>query len=350
MNYTIYEQLLLIVTLITVALQCFVIWMVQNKTPSNMKDYRYYLNNFTSWDMLFTIILGIIFQPFPTTPIFASSVRGLALYGGIEFSRIMAASAVYGGSTVICAQDLALMYRWAIIYPDRRVHNFFVSKYFKIPWTIFYQTISISLAVAFYLCFIPEAELPAYLATQKPITVPLIPNEVIICMDLTATKSRLFVVTLVALFGISETLCFTFIYLILKILREHKIKFSAATRKLHFQFLFLLTAQLLTPVVLIILPVTLDLLLVIAGGYIPTTFAVEIGYLAITFYGFTNASFCIWFVGPYRMFVYEKFVLPWLTPIRNILKLESSSAVGHISTLNAPSTIAQLDPRSSLMF
>ncbi|KAI6212401.1 hypothetical protein M3Y94_00018900 [Aphelenchoides besseyi] len=309
MNYTVYEQVLLILTLITVALQCFVIWLVQKKTPSNMKDYRLYLINFTVWDMMFTVVLGIVFQPFPITPLFASSVRGVALYGGKQFAQIASMSGIYCGSIVICAQDLALLYRWAIIHPDREVYRFVIHKYFNFGYVAFSQGLSIFLAVAFYSCIIGEEDLPAYLETQPSITVPMIPNEVILCFDLTAQKPKFFALTIIALFSISEFFSFVVVFLILRILREHSQKYSKSTRRLHYQFLFLLLAQLLTPIVLIVFPVTLELLFVLAGNY-ASTLAVQVGYLVITFYGFTNAAFCLWFVGPYRNYVKEKFA--WL--------------------------------------
>ncbi|KAI6233979.1 hypothetical protein M3Y99_00851200 [Aphelenchoides fujianensis] len=323
------------------------VYLIQFKSTSNMKDMRFYLTNFVVFDAIFTFILGVLFQPMPVTPIFASSVRGFALLGGVDFSRYAAASAVYGGSTVICAQDLALMYRFAVICPDRRVHAFFSSIPFKIAWAVFSQSLSIALAVAFYRCFISEAKLSAYLATQPNITIPLIPNEVIICVDVHEWFSKAFLLTIVGLFGFSQCLCFTFIYLILRTLRAHSQNYSPMTRKLHYQFLTLLTVQLLTPVFLIVLPVSVAIGQAIATQ-IPSTLAVQLGYCTITLYGATNAAFCIWFVGPYRVYFKETFILPWLVPLCRRLKIRNTITDPAIN--NLASTTAQLDPRSSMMF
>ncbi|KAI6198531.1 hypothetical protein M3Y96_00529000 [Aphelenchoides besseyi] len=313
MNYTVYEQVLLIVTLITVALQCFVIWLVQKKAPSKMKDYRLYLINFTVWDMIFTVVLGTAFQPFPITPLFASSVRRMALYDGQQFAQIASISAIYCGSIVICAQGLTLLYRWAITHPDREVYRFVVHKYFNLAYIAFSQILSFFLAVAFYSCIIPKrlesVDLFAYLKTQPPITVPMIPN---------------------------EFFSFVVLFSILRILREHSQKYSKSTRRLHYQFLFLLLAQLLTPIVLIVLPVTLELLFVMSGNY-ASTLAVQVGYLTIIFYGFTNAAFCLWFVGPYRNYIKEKFA--WLLTSKSTistarLHVRRSSSVAQNQTFS----------------
>lgn len=89
MYTTSYEFALLSVTLITVAIQFYVVFLVQWKSPKTMADYRYFLNLFTIWDLILSVMMGIFIQPMPITPLTACAIRGIATYFGAYASLII---------------------------------------------------------------------------------------------------------------------------------------------------------------------------------------------------------------------------------------------------------------------
>jgi hypothetical protein len=51
MYLTVYEEILSILTLITMSIQMYAIFLIQFKSPKEMKDYLFFLNLFSIWDV-----------------------------------------------------------------------------------------------------------------------------------------------------------------------------------------------------------------------------------------------------------------------------------------------------------
>lgn len=100
-----YDFTLLTLLLLTTIGQCYVIWIVVEKSPKSMSEYRYFLclctvgfqkkgprNSFSNlqiWDMVFTIVVGGLVHPDPIFPARAVNVAGLgALFGGEVGAKI----------------------------------------------------------------------------------------------------------------------------------------------------------------------------------------------------------------------------------------------------------------------
>lgn len=126
--------------------------------------------------------------------------------------------------------------------------------------------------------------------------------------------TRYYMFTILALFLASEVFCVILIYLILSVLRQKTSKFSKATIKLHFQFTFLLAFQLMTPLLLVMVPVSICLIKAMQNEFNPRE-ATQLGLLIIGFYGLVNSLYTILFVTPYRQHFLHNVIYPWLKPL-----------------------------------
>lgn len=75
-----FEWMLIGVTMWTLLIQAYVVYLILKKSPQNIKEYRYFLILFTSWDMVFNIVFGLFLQPLPLAPILAASCRGISSF------------------------------------------------------------------------------------------------------------------------------------------------------------------------------------------------------------------------------------------------------------------------------
>jgi hypothetical protein len=83
-----YEILLTGISTFTVCLQLYLFYLVQRKSPRNMKGYRFFLNMFIFWDLIFSVLLGIFLQPSVVPPYAATTVQGVSKYFGKEAGMI----------------------------------------------------------------------------------------------------------------------------------------------------------------------------------------------------------------------------------------------------------------------
>jgi hypothetical protein len=80
----VYEFILHAITCITICIQLYVIYVIYLRSPKNMKEYRFFLITFTVWDLIFTLILGVLLQPDPVGRLLSARMRGLSGYFGNE--------------------------------------------------------------------------------------------------------------------------------------------------------------------------------------------------------------------------------------------------------------------------
>jgi hypothetical protein len=190
------------------------------------------------------------------------------------------------------------------------------------------QTIMIGIACSIYSAFVSPENVPYHISIQPPeIQAYLIPGEFILWFDLTSTKARIYITIVVFLLVLLETLSAFLIYRILSILKDKSknTKFSASTLKLNRQLTILLGVEFVTPLILVTIPLSINLVRVlIFNEFLSKGFA-QIMFISIGFYGLANALFTIFFISPYRAHFLQTF-FPWLNPV------VSSSPIVRVST------------------
>lgn len=168
----------------------------------------------------------------------------------------------YTGAMVIQSQDYCLIYRFTVIWIDKRLHQVFMSMPSKIFWFLLQQSVAISLLVfAYFACVQPEVSwiqrcwcrvgwISGFLqdfqarAQLESLEQRHYLSSFVIWFDIARARMPLYFLGYLAfLFMISATLCTLLIVLIMRTLRKNIDKFSKTTYKLHRQFTILLTMQ-----------------------------------------------------------------------------------------------------------
>ena len=88
-----YEGVLLFLTCLTIVVQMYSIFMMLFKSPKNMSEYGKLLAYVTLWDLIFGVVLGIIFAPGLFFPVPGMILNGLgdnlANIYGYDVNRIV---------------------------------------------------------------------------------------------------------------------------------------------------------------------------------------------------------------------------------------------------------------------
>ncbi|KAI6222263.1 hypothetical protein M3Y95_00966400 [Aphelenchoides besseyi] len=332
---TLFEYILCAITAVTVLLQFYVIFLVQNKSPRTMHEYRYFLNMFTIWDISFTVIMGFLFVPVPITPRVAATVRGFASYFGDVGARLTFAASMIAGSHVMLSQIHCLVYRFTSIQMDKKFHHMFMSLPSKTVLMVLNQLIALALGYGFYLTLMPVEEVKYRLANWTYDRSTVRDGDVAIFLDVDSTYTRRYFIVLVVLFVVAEIACIILIVLILRVLKRNSKLFSRVTLRLNLQFCRLLIIQMATPAIVICGPVFCCIIAIFAEVE-SNTLITEAALAMITMYGPLNSIFTIFFVSPYRQYTYKLFILPWLRPLLFGLGLQRLLTNKRI-TMNKPS-------------
>lgn len=186
----IYGFILYCITVLTLIVQCCVLFLVQFRSPKQMNEYRYFLNNFMLWDMLFTsaftcpsarnnlvlVVLGTAIAPYTISYGLACLITGWAKYLSPAFqlfwvssssSRVLntfqAGVGMYSGSLIVMSQGYCLLYRLTVIQINKNIHRIFMSTPSKIFFVLIQQSLAIPLGVFIYFaCVQPEVSSSRY--------------------------------------------------------------------------------------------------------------------------------------------------------------------------------------------
>lgn len=87
------------ITVFTVAIQIYVLYLIARVSPKEMSDYRYFLLTFCFWDLFFTLMFGGALVPVGVPDDFGSYLKGMAhwfdpkwqifLVGFLEKKRVL---------------------------------------------------------------------------------------------------------------------------------------------------------------------------------------------------------------------------------------------------------------------
>ncbi|KAI6226524.1 hypothetical protein M3Y99_01283000 [Aphelenchoides fujianensis] len=320
--YSPYEFALLGITIVTVAAQLYVAFLLRFKTPPTMRDYRYFLVLFTLWDGLFTVWVGLVVQPVPIEGIVAVTLRGLANYFQAFWCRVLVAGSVFFGVNVVLAQNLCALHRFLALQPTSRAYARFRSPTVHLGIQMAIQAVAGGLALLFYATFKTAARIAVHkqsgflrerlVATDG--TAARI-NDRFIWLETEFVHTQLFLVAFLLLFVASPLFSLGVLLATVRSLRKGAAYMPAATRQLHAQFLRLLFVQIASPLLFAVLPVLVCCGCILVGvGGSRLSFELVFGLLAL--YGLSNALSSVCFIQPYRQFTAA---LLWDNPLGRLL-------------------------------
>jgi len=308
-----FELFLLTITLASLALQLYVIWVIYHASPGSMRDYRPYLTRLTAWDAIFTAFIGIGLQPSVMFPLSGAIVRGLFATMGQQGAYIGLVAVFFAGAQVLTTQCDCLIFRLAVIL---RVEGFYKGLISK-RGSLICRAIDISIGLAFslpmYWCvdngtvevavqLDPEHDLVKYpylLALTDASAVRLF-------LDLTASSIWAYAGCLLAGFALLEAVCFAMGYTIVRVLRQNAHCFTARTYRMHMQLTVLVALQLASPVLYIVLPISMVCLYSVFYCQRLSLTAGQVGITAMALYATNNSLLTLCFVTPYRRYTMKK--------------------------------------------
>ncbi|KAH7696738.1 hypothetical protein AAVH_36188, partial [Aphelenchoides avenae] len=225
-----YDVTLSLLAVISVLSQIYVIWMVIKKSPKSMAEYRFFLCLYTAWDMLFTIVIGVLLHPSPLFPAPSVYANGLSTLFGTSGVGVTLHVGFYAAANVVMDLDYCLLYRMVVIMEDKRPYQWFVS---KMGYVMFW-----ALGVLVSVCNHLEH------FSDYPGVVDLIPrNAIVIYMEKYLASTHWIMMGLFGGLLVSELVSLGVVFMVLRTLRRNAGNFSKKTYRLHLQLTALLLLQ-----------------------------------------------------------------------------------------------------------
>ncbi|KAI6172715.1 hypothetical protein M3Y98_01004200 [Aphelenchoides besseyi] len=301
MKYTTFEYLQLTVTVIALLLQAYIIYLISTATPKSMHNYKYFLVFFTAWDMLFSVFTGLLMIPIPAEPLIGIVVRGIAFYMGPLVSSF----------TVLLSQNYCLVYRFTILLPNQKIHERFLSLKCKFLCLLGFEILAFALGearehLALYSNAKPKAveETFRYIEEGEALWVMKWSNYSICYMS-----------TVFLLIILSEITSAGLIFATLRALKRTSHVHSVATKKLTIQFIRLLAAQMLLPLIFVGLPAMVAIVCTLLEIWIDRD-SISYGYFLLSCYSSCNTTLTLAFISPYRTHFFVKILWPvFIRPI-----------------------------------
>ncbi|CAD5220365.1 unnamed protein product [Bursaphelenchus xylophilus] len=301
-----------IISIFSTLMAVLVIYIVIFHSPSTMKGYTRYIINYTVWDFLFSLNLGVLVKPQFTPPFNCSYINGWFRFLGPDWAPIISMIGIVNtGGNCLSTQCLCLFYRFVVLWNEPFWNSLVVSPR---AWVVGY-IITSCICFSTYFIFSPMITLgPEMLdlieATARKYpnaTKPVLSKNPIMFTDPNNVHALYTVLFVVIGFLIAESVSFVTVFFLLRILESKKASFSKATYKLHRQLLIALAVQLLTPFLFIMLPVTYGIYLIYPVIRVDSfTAGLIINYIEL--YGTSNSIVTLYFIKPYRTYLKEKFL------------------------------------------
>ncbi|KAI6195186.1 hypothetical protein M3Y96_01204200 [Aphelenchoides besseyi] len=275
MKYTTFEYLQLTVTVIALLLQAYIIYLISTATPKSMHNYKYFLVFFTACKPTISIqLIGIV-------------VRGIAFYMG------------------------PLVSSFTILLPNQKIHERFLSLKCKFLCLLGFEILAFALGearehLALYSNAKPKAveETFRYIEEGEALWVMKWSNYSICYMS-----------TVFLLIILSEITSAGLIFATLRALKRTSHVHSVATKKLTIQFIRLLAAQMLLPLIFVGLPAMVAIVCTLLEIWIDRD-SISYGYFLLSCYSSCNTTLTLAFISPYRTHFFVKILWPvFIRPI-----------------------------------
>ncbi|KAI1702072.1 serpentine type 7TM GPCR chemoreceptor srh domain-containing protein [Ditylenchus destructor] len=300
------------------------------------------------WDLLFTILLGLGLHPRLMYPVSAGKVNGFFKPLGLPGAKVGLCLIVYSSVNVIGSQAYCLIYRLAVVIPYKWIREYVTMPVSKIIIQIMWNPFALAYAIPIYWYSLGGEELKSYVNTKCAyfnITPPN-PGTPVLAMDfhpdVKVNSPIVYGKAIVIGFIAGEIICFLTAFFIVRILRKNAHNFSTKTYMIQLQLTFLLIAQLVAPIVFILVPVIYAIYAGLSLNLVGQA-AGDMGIIFLSLYALNNSLLTILFVAPYRRYTLRK-----LGPIfgifgrrfRKSITQEANSAVKPIS-IKAPAFVVR---------
>ncbi|KAI6198921.1 hypothetical protein M3Y96_00571800 [Aphelenchoides besseyi] len=330
-----YEVLLFFLTVLTIILQIYVLFLTRYKLPKSMEHYRFFLYVFTLWDLVFTMSFGFVVAPYPLTPIFACDLRGIGGMFSYEIAQIALSLTFSFGANVIYSQFWCLCYRFVAVLPNKSYQQAFCNVKWKMIFFLCGQCLTILLGVGFFntltdekvRCFVDTIKPQVYFkSTYLVLSAHEMKREDkrfeiharAVLIELAYPWTLQFLLYVFILFVAFEVVCAILVVVTLRTLNKTSASYSARTLKLQRQLLRVLVIQLACPIIFIFLPVIAPILATFLAIPVLSDLTVEIGLFMLALVGFINSLICLIFVGPYAQHTYLTFIKPLFSFTRGL--------------------------------
>ncbi|CAD5214504.1 unnamed protein product [Bursaphelenchus okinawaensis] len=300
----IYNILLTCTSVMSMSMSILVIFIALKRSPTGMHTYTPYIVNFTICDLLVSVTYGILVRPREIYPYDCISINGLVkylpAYSGFVSTMLMLSGLVL----CISAQCHCIIYRVLVLLDDKRLFVLFKSKK---NWILTYTsnfTYCIFISLMLFKVQLKPDDIPQIKnlqLSQISLIDPKLPH---LCIDRSNPNITLLSKLGIAGYAFVEVLSFICVFSIFRILNVKRAAFSKLTYKMHTQLGIALGAQIMAPVLFVMLPV----MSVVYCGYMGWTLSDlngQIVILAIDCYGGISSCLTLYLIKPYRRFVYD---------------------------------------------
>ncbi|KAH7714996.1 Protein SRN-1 [Aphelenchoides avenae] len=338
-----YDVTLSLLAVIPVLSQVYVIWMVIKKSPKSMAEYRFFLCLYTAWDMLFTIVIGVLLHPSPLFPAPSVYANGLSTLFGTSGVDVTLHVGFYAAANVVMDLDYCLLYRMVVIMEDKRPYQWFVSKMGYVMFWALGVLVSVCVVFALSNCFLVQRNHLEHFS-DYPGVVDLIPrNAIVIYMEKRLASTHWIMMGLFGGLLVSELVSLGVVFKVLRTLRRNAGNFSKKTYRLHLQLTALLLLQLSTPIIFVVFPLVVTIFSVVLETTL-TQMHAKVGFLLLALYAPVNSLLVIVFVGPYRRYTASQV----LTVVRALVKPFANANVEDASASRPKVVVAAATPCRSL--
>ncbi|KAI1732291.1 serpentine type 7TM GPCR chemoreceptor srh domain-containing protein [Ditylenchus destructor] len=295
------------------------IWLITQKSPSSMINYKWFLLNIVISSMIFDFYVTTVMVPYPLFPVVGYCSTGLLRYFGI-FWGVLVPILLLIEFLGICGVSIinAAICRLAATFDVQDLVTSKSSKAVMIIFQIFYATPTITLA-GFVLRKIEEDQ-PILLEEVNKLNPSLDIQKHELCIFASVKETNLISVALataIVQIIICAGAAITIILLSIVQLRKRKRFMSRKTLKLHYQLIFALTFQFMVPGLALLIPFSVVAVSVFTHlDFIRTYYVLQIGYQLATSHSLLNAGAMILCTSPYRRIVWHHIqnVLHYLFP------------------------------------
>ncbi|KAI1706540.1 serpentine type 7TM GPCR chemoreceptor srh domain-containing protein [Ditylenchus destructor] len=265
------------------------------------------------WDMLFAASLGFVLGPdFSEEEISGAFMIGIARYFGKNAGNIAYALMTLCITAMLIALAECLIYRWLVVRSNDDALKIFLKPSTLVIVSVVALSIAASNALASYFLAMNPEDYANYIAYGKKLSeYPWVWEKlqddfsVVFIYDTGSTLNQIYFVSGFALFILYEVISFAIAWSILYTLRQNSQYFSPKTYKMHRQLTFLLIGQLLTPIICIVLPISVHLMSILFHFRI-TSWNNDVTMLTQALYASVNSLMIILSVTPYRKYTFAK--------------------------------------------
>uniref|UniRef100_A0A7E4ZX22 G protein-coupled receptor n=1 Tax=Panagrellus redivivus TaxID=6233 RepID=A0A7E4ZX22_PANRE len=304
-----------------------------------MQTYRYFLCTFIFWDAIFNVTVGFFILPVPLFPSYGIIACGFAedlqQIFGPNVVRVFICAAFWCGADLIQLQDFCLVYRFTALHPNKNLRKWFMSWPSMLVFHVIGFAICFATCIPIWYTVIDEADEAAYMAHYDPSIFKAIqPGDVTTFFKVASPIWTYYCPAVLIGFGLHFILSATISISIIRFLSQNAHAFSVKVYRLHKQLTIVLILQIFTPLIFMIIPISILVMYTLYLKIPVNATAAHFGILLLTVYPSTNTIITIICVTPYR-----RFTTNWIRALVTVPPIVKQDIQASVSPFNAFSTV-----------